>query len=49
MVTIRKARKNEVKKLQNLNDEIFIDNQKYDPDLKMDWSQSIEGKNILQT
>ena len=37
-------RKDEVQKLQDLNDEVFVDNHKYDPDLKMDWAQSIAGK-----
>jgi len=43
-MTIRAARKNEVKILQDLNDEVFVDNHKYDPDLKMDWAQSKAGK-----
>ncbi len=44
MISIRTARKDELKDLQNLNDEVFIDNQKYDPDLVMDWAQSNKGK-----
>lgn len=44
---IRHARKNEVKTLQNLNDEVFIDNYKYDPDLKRDWAQSEIGKDYF--
>ena len=44
MVIIRHVRKNEVGKLQNLNDEAFIDNPKYDPDLKMDWAHSEKGE-----
>lgn len=43
-MTIRFAEKNEVTTLQNLNDEVFIDNAKYDTDLKLDWAQSEEGK-----
>jgi len=43
-MTIRLARKDEVKILQNLNDEVFVDNHKYDPDLKMDWAQSETGR-----
>jgi len=43
-MTIRTARKNEIKTLQTLNKEIFIDNHKYDLDLKMDWTQSEAGK-----
>lgn len=30
--------------LQNLNDEVFVDNRKYDSDLKMDWAQSETGR-----
>lgn len=44
MITIRPATKNEVKTLQDLNNEVFIDNQKYDEDLDMDWAQSEKGK-----
>lgn len=44
MIIIRAAHKNEVKKLQTLNQEVFISDQKYDPDLKMDWALSKEGK-----
>lgn len=44
MVNIRPAGKDEVKVLQDLNDEVFIDNQKYDADLDMDWAQSDKGK-----
>lgn len=41
---IRKALTNDVKVLQDLNDEVFIDNAKYDPDIKTDWAQSKDGK-----
>lgn len=41
---IRPANKDEVKVLQDLNDEVFVDNSKYDSDLKMDWAQSETGK-----
>ncbi len=44
MVDIRSATKNEVKDLQDLNDEVFIDNQKYDDDLDMNWAKSDKGK-----
>lgn len=44
MVHIRAARKDEAKDLQDLNDEVFIDNQKYDNDLNMNWAKSIKGK-----
>lgn len=47
MVNIRQAEKDEVQKLQDLNDEVFVDNHKYDPDLKMDWAQSLVGKNYF--
>ena len=47
MINIRPAEKDEVQKLQNLNDEVFVDNHKYDPDLKMDWAQSSVGKNYF--
>lgn len=41
---IRFAGKDEVRVLQNLNDEVFVDNHKYDPDLKLDWAQSETGE-----
>ena len=44
MAVIMRARKEEVKVLQDLNDELFQDNSKYDPDLKIDWAKSEEGK-----
>lgn len=44
MIDIRPAKKEETKVLQNLNDEVFQDNSKYDPDLKTDWAQSELGK-----
>ncbi len=37
------ASSNQIKLLQDLNDEVFIDNHQYDSDLKMDWAQSDEG------
>jgi diamine N-acetyltransferase len=43
-MVIRKAKENEVEKLQTLNDEVFIDNAKYDSDLDMDWAKSEKGK-----
>lgn len=42
-MVIRIAKKEDVRTLQNLNDEIFVDNYKYDPDLKRDWAQSEVG------
>lgn len=41
---IRVANNNDIKILQKLNDEVFVDNLKYDPDLKMDWAKSDTGK-----
>ncbi len=43
-MTIRVARKDEVRVLQDLNDDVFVDNHKYDPDLKKDWAQSEAGR-----
>ena len=42
-IIIRPARTDDVKTLQDLNDEIFINNHTYDPDLRMDWAQSEDG------
>ncbi len=44
MITISLASKDEIQNLQNLNDEVFLNNHKYDSDLKMDWAQSETGK-----
>lgn len=41
---IRQANKDEVEILQILNNEVFIDNQKYDSDLDMNWARSEKGK-----
>ena len=43
-MTIRQARADEVKTLQILNDEGYVDNSKYDSDLKLDWAQSKTGE-----
>ena len=43
-MTIRLTQRDDVITLQNLNDEVFVDNHKYDPDLKTDWSQSETGR-----
>lgn len=43
-MVIRLARIDEVKDLQILNDEVFIDNQKYDSDLDMNWARSDKGR-----
>jgi len=42
-ITIRPANIDEVETLQKLNDEVFIDNAKYDEDLRMDWAHSEDG------
>lgn len=44
MINIRLATKEEVQDLQNLNDEIFMDNAKYDSDLDLTWAQSEKGR-----
>ncbi len=44
MIAIRKARIDEVKKLQDLNDDAFSSNPMLDPDLVLDWAQSDLGK-----
>ncbi len=46
-IAIRKAGKDEVKSLQNLNDEAFAENREYDPDLLLDWAQSDKGKSYF--
>lgn len=45
---IREARKDEVAKLQQLNEEVFVDNQKYDSDLFLGWSKSNKGKKYFE-
>ena len=44
MITIRPVRIDEIVKLQELNQEVFLDNQQYDDDLIMDWALSEKGK-----
>lgn len=44
MITVRYGTIDDVKILQDLNDEIFVDNAKYDSDLRLDWAQSEEGR-----
>jgi ribosomal protein S18 acetylase RimI-like enzyme len=41
---IRLARKDEVKKLQELNDKAFVDNPEYDADLVPGWGLSKQGE-----
>lgn len=45
---IRKARADESTILQDLNNEVFVDNVKYDPDLVLDWAYSEAGKKYFQ-
>jgi GNAT superfamily N-acetyltransferase len=44
MIIIRPVRIEEIETLQKLNQEAFVDNVKYDPDLRMDWAMSDKGK-----
>lgn len=44
MLSIRRARSNEWENLQELNDEVFTDNSKYDSDLVLDWARSEKGE-----
>jgi ribosomal protein S18 acetylase RimI-like enzyme len=44
MIHIRRARTNETPDLQSLNNEVFIDNAKYDDDLDLDWANGAKGK-----
>lgn len=44
MIILREAQKNDLQKLQYLDDEVFIDNQTYDNDLDMNWAMSEKGK-----
>ncbi len=44
MINIRQARKDEVQKLQFLDDEVFIHDYEFDPDLNMNWAKSEIGK-----
>lgn len=44
MINIRQADKSEVSALQELNNEIFVNNPHYDPDLKLDWALSRNGQ-----
>jgi len=45
---IRKVKPNEWSNLQELNNEVFVDNAKYDPDLVLDWAYSDEGRKYFQ-
>ena len=43
MIKIRSAGKDDIKDLQKLNNELFLDNYKFDPDLDLKWSYSESG------
>lgn len=47
MIKVRSAGKDDVQILQKLNHELFTDNKRYDPELKMDWPLSDKGKNYF--
>lgn len=47
-MTIRRATIEDVKTLQELNKEVFIDNYKYDKDLVMDWALGEPGKKYFE-
>jgi ribosomal protein S18 acetylase RimI-like enzyme len=44
MITYLPANIDDVQTFQDLNDEVFVDNSKYDSDLKIDWAQSEVGR-----
>ena len=44
MINIRQARTDEVEKLQFLDDEVFIHDVEFDPDLDMTWAKGEKGK-----
>lgn len=46
-IKIRVATKDDVPLLQKLNNEVFIDNYKYDNDLVLDWALSEKGKSYF--
>ncbi len=44
MINLRQAKPDEVRGIQDLNDLVFADNVKYDPDLDPGWAQSDKGR-----
>lgn len=46
-INIRTANINDVETLQKLDNEVFIDNHKYDPDLEMSWALGNEGNKFF--
>jgi ribosomal protein S18 acetylase RimI-like enzyme len=49
IMEIRKAKKDEWKKLQALNEEAFQDNDKYDSDLVDDWAYTKQGEKYFRS
>jgi ribosomal protein S18 acetylase RimI-like enzyme len=49
MIQIRPATVHEVKDLQMLNNEVFVDNASYDEDLDLDWAMSEKGFRYFST
>jgi GNAT superfamily N-acetyltransferase len=49
MINIRKATVKDVSILQNLDQQIFLSDQKYDQDLDMNWAKSNNGKKYFST
>jgi GNAT superfamily N-acetyltransferase len=47
-MNIRNVKPNEWKALQELNNEVFVDNAKYDPDIIRDWAFTEAGKKYYQ-
>jgi len=43
MITLRQADISDLSSIQELNDEVFVDNRKYDADLDLNWAQGSEG------
>lgn len=48
MITIISGKKNDWKKMQILNNEVFIDNSKYDEDIIIDWARSEKGEKYFK-
>lgn len=44
MIIIRQAQIGDLQKLQLLDDEVFVHDLEYDPDLDMDWAKSEKGE-----
>ena len=44
MIKTRQCLAEEVADLQKLNDGVFVDNSKYDPDIDLDWAKGEKGK-----